>query len=142
MGLDVFDIQCSIEKTFDVPVAIDTLALEDAALDSETPVTVHVSGITLRSAVRLLLEPLQLTYVVRDDTLQITTVEEAEHAIRTGVYPVADLVDTRTDSGKVEADFDSLIEVITSIAAPDTWDEVGGHGSVSAFEASRALVIS
>jgi len=35
--------------------------------------------------------------------------------------------------GGSQADFDSLIELITSTVAPTTWDEVGGPGSVAAF---------
>lgn len=36
--------------------------------------------------------------------------------------------------GGPQADFDSLIELITTTIAPTTWDEVGGPGSVSGFE--------
>ncbi len=36
-------------------------------------------------------------------------------------------------AGGAQADFDTLIELITSTVKPDTWDEVGGPGSVSEF---------
>lgn len=36
--------------------------------------------------------------------------------------------------GGVMADFDSLIELITTTIAPQSWDEVGGPGSVDSFE--------
>ena len=35
--------------------------------------------------------------------------------------------------GAAMADFDSLIELITSTIAPDSWDEVGGNGAVQEF---------
>ena len=35
--------------------------------------------------------------------------------------------------GGVQADFDSLIDLITSTIQPTTWDEVGGPGSVAPF---------
>ena len=44
--------------------------------------------------------------------------------------------------GGTQADFDSLIELVTTTIAPDTWDEVGGPGSVSGFEGNLSLVIS
>ena len=44
--------------------------------------------------------------------------------------------------GAVEADFDSLIELITSTIAPLTWDEVGGVGSIAGFETNLSLVVS
>lgn len=36
--------------------------------------------------------------------------------------------------GGVGADFDSLIELITSTIAPDSWEEVGGPGAIDGFE--------
>ncbi len=36
-------------------------------------------------------------------------------------------------AGGSQADFDTLIELITTTVRPDTWDEVGGPGSVSEF---------
>ncbi len=35
--------------------------------------------------------------------------------------------------GAALADFDTLIELITSTIAPDSWDEVGGPGAIEAF---------
>ena len=40
------------------------------------------------------------------------------------------------------ADFDTLIELITSTIAPDTWDEVGGPGAIESFATNLSLVIS
>ncbi|MGD9722219.1 MAG: hypothetical protein AB7O59_11750 [Pirellulales bacterium] len=44
--------------------------------------------------------------------------------------------------GGAQADFDSLIELITTTVKPQTWDEVGGPGSVSEFSNNLSLVIS
>jgi general secretion pathway protein D len=44
--------------------------------------------------------------------------------------------------GAAMADFDTLIELITSTIAPDTWDEVGGAGAIEPFPVNLSLVIS
>ncbi len=44
--------------------------------------------------------------------------------------------------GGVQADFDPLIELITTTIAPQSWDEVGGPGSVSGFDTNLSLVVS
>jgi general secretion pathway protein D len=44
--------------------------------------------------------------------------------------------------GGAQADFDSLIELITTTVKPQTWDEVGGPGSISEFQNNLSLVIS
>src|SRR6185369_15769207 len=44
--------------------------------------------------------------------------------------------------GGVVADFDSLIELITTTIDPDSWDDVGGPGSIAEFATNLSLVIS
>ena len=61
-------------------------------------------------------------------------------------YFVRDLVGlpTRTP-GKEEfskLDYESLIGLITAIVAPNTWDAVGGPGSIQVFETNGSLVVS
>ena len=47
-------------------------------IGTDTPVTKNLKGITLRSALRLMLRELSLTYIIKDEVLLITTPEEAE----------------------------------------------------------------
>ena len=44
--------------------------------------------------------------------------------------------------GGAQADFDSLIDLITATIAPDTWDDVGGDGSIQGFPTNLSLVVS
>lgn len=44
--------------------------------------------------------------------------------------------------GGAQADFDTLIELITTTIAPTSWDEVGGSGSIQPFPTNLSLVIS
>lgn len=130
-----------IQDKFHIPVVIDQAALEAEGLDRQIPVSLDVSNVTLRSILSLLLEPLQLATVVKNETLIITTRTEAPVAIVVQVYPVADLLATTTVDDRQVPDFDSLIDLLTTVVHPDTWDEVGGDGSISCFEAARALVV-
>ena len=42
----------------------------------------------------------------------------------------------------IVADYDSLIDAITTTIDPQAWDEVGGPGSVTALDNAGALIIS
>jgi general secretion pathway protein D len=44
--------------------------------------------------------------------------------------------------GGAQADFDSLIDLITTTIKPTTWDSVGGPGSISSFETNLSIVVS
>jgi hypothetical protein len=81
-----------IQETYNIPVQLDTPALEEIGIGPDEPVNVSLHGVSLRSALRLLLKQLQLTYIVQDEVLMITTPEEAESQLVVKVYPVADLV--------------------------------------------------
>ncbi len=43
---------------------------------------------------------------------------------------------------EASVDFDSLIELITATVAPDTWEDLGGWGSIKPFPANLSLVVS
>lgn len=86
---DVVDYLKDLHK---IEIQLDTRALEDAGAGSDTPITKNLKGISLRSALRLLLGGLDLTYVIKDEVLLITTPEKAGSELVTKVYPVADLV--------------------------------------------------
>jgi len=76
----------------DINIIIDETALTDAGVNIDDNVDIVLTGITLRSALRILLEPYDLTYVIEDEVMKITTSEIAEEKLSVRVYPVGDLV--------------------------------------------------
>jgi hypothetical protein len=81
-----------IKDRHEIEIQFDEKALTEAAVATDTPITKNLQGISLRSALRLILRPLQLTYVIKDEVLLITSQTEAENQLVVKVYPVADLV--------------------------------------------------
>jgi len=77
-----------------IEIQLDTAAMKDAGADPDGQVTKNIKGISLRSALKLLLEDSKLTYVIHNEVLLITTPEKAtsDDYMTTKVYPVADLV--------------------------------------------------
>ena len=125
-------------------IKLDTKALNDAGIAPDTPVTMSLRGISLRSALNLMLKDLQLTWIIDDEVLLITTPEEAEARLTTKVLNVADLVVCRDSKGNLWDDYDSLIDAIKSTVLPTTWDDVGGPGSICPGDmgSAKALIIS
>jgi hypothetical protein len=127
------DVTDFIAREFDIHVKL-TKKIADAGVQLDNPVTGKAQGISLESALNKLLKDLNLTLMVHNETLMITTVEDAQSpenlVIR--VYPVADLI--RGEDGR--SDFDPLIDLITSTVEPDSWQDVGGPGSINGFDSS------
>ena len=86
---DVIDY---LKDLHNIEIQVDNKALDEAGVASDTAITKSLKGISLRSALRLMLGPLELSYVIKDEVLLITTKEKAENELVTKVYPVADLV--------------------------------------------------
>ena len=122
-------------------IQIDNKALSDAGIGTDTPVTVDLKGISLRSALNLMLRGLKLTWTIQDEVLMFTTPDEADQQLSTKVYDVADLVACRDEHDALSDDYDSLIDIITSTIKPTTWDEVGGAGSIQGNTLGTAKVL-
>ena len=60
-----------------VEIQLDEKAIKRAGISLDTPVTVTFKGVSLQSALRLLLRQLDLDYAIRDEVLFITTAREA-----------------------------------------------------------------
>ena len=60
-----------------IPIVLNAKKLEEAGVNIDTPVTKRLKGLTLRSALNLLLDDLELTYAVQNGVLMITT-EDAQ----------------------------------------------------------------
>ena len=81
-----------LEDLHKIEIWVDTKELSDAGVSTDQTVNLEMNGVSLRSVLRLLLEPLTLTYVIEDEVMKVTTQEKAEDKMSTRVYPVADLV--------------------------------------------------
>lgn len=76
-----------------VPVVLDSRALNEMRIQSDTPVTLDLTQpIEFRNALNLLLADFELTYMVEHDVLKITSHEVKRTRVVTRTYKVADLV--------------------------------------------------
>jgi general secretion pathway protein D len=83
----------ALAKEAKVAIHLDMVGLDQEAVRSDTPVTLSLDQpISLKSALKLLLEPLHLSYVVRDEVLKITSPQLVRGDVYAVTYPVADLV--------------------------------------------------
>ena len=186
---------------YKINVVLAKSALADAAITEDTPVASSLSGISLRSALRIMLRELKLSYTIRDEVLFITTPEDADSQLFTRVYDVRELLALATppgssriktvgggggffavdgepasksptaggdggaasppaEAGKVEggvggatasgeksdepkrrelSDAEILIRLVTTTVQPDSWDEVGGPGTISEYKGLIAI---
>ena len=86
------DAMAYLKDLHGIEIQFDAKALEENSIDLDAPVTQRLDGISLRSALRLLLGSLDLTYLIDNEVLLITTPDRAGQKLTTRVYPVGELV--------------------------------------------------
>lgn len=142
-----------LRKQYRIPMRLRESALDAVGLGLKTKITSSARSGTLRGALRRCLDNLELTYMIYDGVLTITTLEDAEQNLSIRVYPVQDLVEPIPRSSRhwwfaddssddAYLDYDRLVELTTQTVDPSSWDRVGGPGSVFAFSAYGLIVIS
>ena len=76
-----------------VNIHLDPRGLSQEAVDIDTPITLNLpQEISLKSALTLILEPLHLTYTIKDEVLKITSEQIRDGDLIVKTYPVGDLV--------------------------------------------------
>ncbi|MFN0020741.1 MAG: hypothetical protein ACKVP0_20980 [Pirellulaceae bacterium] len=125
----------SISHRFQIPMIVASKKLEEAGFNLEAPVTFTMSGVSLRTFLRNSLGDLGLTYTLEQELMVITTPEDAGSRLIMLFYPVHDLIDRNSPQ-----DPQDLLDVITSAVDPDTWEDVGGPGSLKLVAEGWLLV--
>jgi hypothetical protein len=119
------------------PIRIDEQVFDDPKVTARTPITLNLRNVTTRTVLRRLLGDLGLTYIVKDQTIMVTTPARAREMLTTRVYSVADLmplvdkkqlpaVHTQLQANQM---LEELVELITQTVEPDSW-ELNGKGGV------------
>ena len=76
-----------------VNIYLDPLGMSQEGVRSDTPISLSLSSeISLKSALQLILEPLHLTFTIKNEVLKVTSEQIAAGEVIQRVYDVADLV--------------------------------------------------
>lgn len=137
------DVCAFIADRQQLPIHVDQRGLESAGFGIDSPVTLKVTNAPLCELLRELLDPMELTYVVRDHVVFVTSREESLKECRWRVYAMADLADSEDDEEAAEQldALNQLIQTHTGNPGPG-WMDDGEVGAVSSVALARSLVIS
>ena len=137
------DIAKYLKDLHKIEVLLDLKSLKDVGVAPETPITRNLKGVTLRSALRLMLGELDLTYVVDEGVLLITTPKLAARHMVTRRHAIEDILRPNVSPEGAKARGDALTRFVSAAYAPQAWQARGGKGSLSLDppEAPKCLVV-
>ena len=109
-----------------IPIRIDRLALEEWGVELDAKVTIRVNEVSLYSALRWTLKQHELAFLAEEDGLLVTPEKCYQERLSYHFYAVPELIGN-------PADHDSLIETVTTVVEPDSWEELGGPDTIAPF---------
>lgn len=148
---DVLDhIGTAINRT----IIADAAALTDAAISYDSLVNFTArEPIAARTALRSILASLNLTYVVRDNIIHITSPVKARDLMTTKVYYLGDLIvgagpyggtptiGISNDQIQTVNNINALVEMITGAIDPQSWEKRGGQGHLGVNLPTLSLTV-
>ncbi|HND54802.1 MAG TPA: hypothetical protein PLV92_20460, partial [Pirellulaceae bacterium] len=124
--LPLSDFVAMIRKEHGINVTLEKKAIEAAGASTDITLSYNLKGVSLESALALVLKPKELEWSSRGDILQITTPDVASSRRSTIVYDVADLTSSA----------EQLAAIIVGQLSAGEWTDVGGGGSMAADAAT------
>jgi len=153
------DVLKALQQAMKQPIVLDKQTMQDAGIDQSTAVTVQPgTTVSARTALKMTLANVGLTYVIKDNTIHVVTREKAANMMETRVYYIGDLVTpvggafigvpgrysaTMTDPDEVRRNVDNLIKQIKESIDPNSWKggPSDGKGEITYHPASMALIV-
>jgi hypothetical protein len=134
------------------PIILDKQALDDAQVTYDTPVSVNLKGVSARSLLRKILgDAGGLTYVIKEEAIQVTSAEKAKNSMVTRAYYLGDAVvglgagsfvfGPGIDQLQTLENAARIAEMIKTSIDPQSWQENGGSGTIRFDFATLSLIV-
>ena len=131
-----------------VEINVPKLILEERNITYQTPVSVSLKDVTLRTVLKKVLADVGLTYTIAKESVVITTEERAKKMLSTRTYYIGDLIGhTGQRLGGINSTaqailaLNDIIGVIVGSVEPQSWWVNGGQGTIAFDPKSMSLVV-
>jgi hypothetical protein len=137
-----------LSKQIGQNILLDKQALEEAGITYDTPITLRFNKpVSARTALKRVLADVGLTYVIRKETIEVTTLARAREMMTVRTYYVGDLLGVVSPMLPAVVNQFQMVQAIGSIISqiqsidPDTWEGRGGAGSITFDPVGMALIV-
>ncbi len=129
-----------LRKQHGIEIQINYGKLADARIEPDVPLLHRGEMVPLRGALRRMLRRYYLAYVIRDEVLLITTLDDAWTRTSTVIYPLPRRSPDPREAGPNDVPFvEALKDTITATIEPSSW--TSGPGTISALSIDQREVL-
>jgi hypothetical protein len=153
-NVSLFDVLDDLSNKLNVTFALDKASLADAGVNSDTQANLVIPrGIAARTALRKLLGEVGLTYIIKNETIQVITEAKAKEMMVTRTYYIGNLLaggvfadvgirfNPWYDQLQVMQNVKSVVKLIEGSVDPSSWQTNGGQGTITFYAPTMSLII-
>lgn len=137
-----------LSKTLNISIIAPAATLMEVQVTSETPIKLKADRVTLRTVLKKMLAEVNLTYVIKDQAIQVMTVQQAKETLTSRAYYVGDLVqvvDVRMGPYFNQLQYlenvNRIMAMIVQSVNPLSWDINGGPGKIGFDPITMSIVV-
>jgi hypothetical protein len=141
-----------LSNTLDLKLFIDEKSITELGIDLQKPVTLQANLVSAKTVLRQVLASQGLTYIVKDQVIQVMDTERAKNMLVTRVYYLGDVIRGTGPFGGLEwgplanfqqtiANAETIVKSITTSIDPLSWRERGGPCTITFHYPSMSIVV-
>lgn len=142
-----------LSNSLDQKLFLDKKSVDDLGIDLRKPVSLQANGVAARTVLRQMLAAQGLTFVIKDQVIQVVDVEKAKNMLVTRVYYLGDVVQgvgpfagsltwgPLVDFQQTMANVEEIMKSITKSIDPLSWKENGGPASITFHFPSMSIIV-
>src|SRR5262249_41279591 len=146
-----YEIIDHLQDLLGQPIVVDEEALKGANVTEDSMASARAKRPTAaRSVLRQVLSPLELTYVVKDQAIFVTTKEKAKQLMTVRTYYLGDVLGTFStylppalNQMQMAQNVGYIVDLIKRTIDPDSWADNGrdGQGTIAFDPITMSLVV-
>lgn len=136
LGSIVAELSASVRY----PIYIDRIGLDDFGMDSNSQFSIQVQNVRLETALDMLLQQ-DLGWTVHHNMILVTSKERCEEHPIVLTYSLDNLEFGNSSGPYGRRSENTLIDIVETSVEPDSWEMVGGFGSIQYYKPRNVLVV-
>lgn len=142
-----------LQKVLKTTIIIDKQGMEEAGATYETPIRMKIGPAATRTILKRLLSDLNMAYIIKNETIQVTSLARARETMTTRTYYIGDLVaplgrwvtiSPALNRAQMALNVRTIINTILNQVDPQSWNinNPDARGAITYDPIRMALIIT